>query len=104
MGFLESHNVRLTVQGPASLAFQAEEAGSATYKASVCSAGMYLVHVERGIQVSACRSMLFMTWLCCYQALTGTVQLCTATVSTIPFVCCEQMPPSVCGETARPCW
>ena len=46
MGFLESQSVRVTAQGPASLAFQTEEAGSATYKASVCAAGMYLVHVE----------------------------------------------------------
>ena len=46
MSFLESHTVRLTAQGPASLAFQADEAGSATYKAAVCAAGMYLVHVE----------------------------------------------------------
>ena len=46
MSFLESQAVRVTAQGPSSLAFQAEEAGSATYKAAVSAAGMYLVHVE----------------------------------------------------------
>ena len=46
MTFLESQDVRVTAQGPASLAFQTEEAGGAMYKAAVCAAGMYLVHVE----------------------------------------------------------
>ena len=46
MSFLESQDVRVTAQGPASLAFQAAEAGGATFEAAVCAAGMYLVHVE----------------------------------------------------------
>ena len=46
MTFLESQDVRVTAQGPASLAFDYEEAGSAMYKAAACAAGMYLVHIE----------------------------------------------------------